>query len=71
MFSATIRSFSAEARARVHEEAPRVVRGIGEAHGMTVEAVVDEGYPVTVNDPRRGGVRSPDGGSTVRSRPLF
>ncbi|MET8516582.1 M20 family metallopeptidase [Streptomyces sp. NPDC005077] len=51
VFSATIRSFSAEARARVHEEAPRLVRGIGEAHGMTVEAVVDEGYPVTVNDP--------------------
>ncbi|MFF0290552.1 M20 family metallopeptidase [Streptomyces sp. NPDC005262] len=51
VFSATIRSFSAEARARAHEEAPRVVRGVGEAHGMTVEAVVDEGYPVTVNDP--------------------
>ncbi|MFF2439006.1 M20 family metallopeptidase [Streptomyces sp. NPDC058107] len=51
VFSATIRSFSAQARARVHEEAPRLVRGIGEAHGMTVEAVVDEGYPVTVNDP--------------------
>ncbi|MFC8235323.1 M20 family metallopeptidase [Streptomyces sp. NPDC057284] len=51
VFSATIRSFSVEARARVHEEAPRLVRGIGEAHGMTVEAVVDEGYPVTVNDP--------------------
>ncbi|WP_377272822.1 M20 family metallopeptidase [Peterkaempfera sp. SMS 1(5)a] len=50
-FAATIRSFSPEARTRVHEEALRVVRGIGEAHGLTVEAEVQIGYPVTVNDP--------------------
>jgi amidohydrolase len=51
VFSATVRSFSLDARARVLEEAPRLVRGIGEAHGLTVDAVVTEGYPVTVNDP--------------------
>lgn len=51
VFAATVRSFSPEARARVLEEAPRVVQGVGRAHGLTVEAVVTEGYPVTVNDP--------------------
>ncbi|MFI9275402.1 M20 family metallopeptidase [Kitasatospora sp. NPDC052896] len=51
VFEATIRSFSSEARARVLAEAPRLVRGVGEAHGLTVDAVIDEGYPVTVNDP--------------------
>ncbi|MCZ4124728.1 M20 metallopeptidase family protein [Streptomyces sp. H39-S7] len=51
VFAATIRSFSPEARARVLEGAPVVVRGIGQAHGLTVDAVVTEGYPVTINDP--------------------
>ena len=49
-FAATIRSFSPEARNRVLEEVLRVVRGVGAAHGLTVEAAVKEGYPVTVND---------------------
>ncbi|MEV6209272.1 M20 family metallopeptidase [Kitasatospora sp. NPDC051914] len=51
VFGATVRSFSPEARALVAEEAVRVVRGIGEAHGMTVDTVLEPGYPVTVNDP--------------------
>jgi hippurate hydrolase len=51
-FDATIRSFSVEAREKVAQEALRVVRGIGEAHGLTVEAEIVGGYPVTVNDPR-------------------
>ncbi|RAG86096.1 amidohydrolase [Streptacidiphilus pinicola] len=50
-FGATIRSFSVEAREKVAQEALRVVRGIGEAHGLTVEAEIVGGYPVTVNDP--------------------
>jgi hippurate hydrolase len=49
-FAATVRSFSEEARGRVAEEALRVVRGVGEAHGLTVEAEWESGYPVTVND---------------------
>ena len=53
VFAATVRSFSPEARDRVLAEAPRLVRGIGEAHGLTVDAVVGEGYPVTVNDPEQ------------------
>ncbi|MFC1416434.1 M20 metallopeptidase family protein [Streptacidiphilus cavernicola] len=55
VFQATVRSFSPEARTRVLELAPQLVRGIGEAHGLTVEAVVEEGYPVTVNDPAEAG----------------
>ncbi|QMU75588.1 amidohydrolase [Streptacidiphilus sp. PB12-B1b] len=51
-FSATIRSFSPEARSRVLEEVLRVVRGVGAAHGLAVDAAVREGYPVTVNDHR-------------------
>jgi hippurate hydrolase len=43
-FAATIRSFSVEAREKVAEEALRVVRGIGEAHGLTVEAEIVGGY---------------------------
>ncbi|GAA2739804.1 MULTISPECIES: M20 metallopeptidase family protein [Kitasatospora] len=51
VFAATIRSFSPEARTKVLAEALRVVRGVAEAHGLAVDAKIDEGYPVTVNDP--------------------
>ncbi|MGF1429225.1 M20 metallopeptidase family protein [Kitasatospora sp. LaBMicrA B282] len=51
VFAATVRSFSPQARDRVLTEAPRLVRGIAEAHGLTVEVAHDEAYPVTVNDP--------------------
>ncbi|RPE33508.1 M20 metallopeptidase family protein [Kitasatospora cineracea] len=51
VFEATVRSFSPAARERVLAEAVRVVRGVGEAHGCRVDAVVEHGYPVTVNDP--------------------
>ncbi|WP_034088154.1 M20 metallopeptidase family protein [Streptacidiphilus albus] len=55
VFSATIRSFSPQSRALVHTEAVRVVRGIAEAHGLAVDAVIEEGYPVTVNDAGEAG----------------
>ncbi|WP_055589643.1 M20 metallopeptidase family protein [Streptacidiphilus griseoplanus] len=61
-FAATIRSFSPQARARVQEEALRVVRGIGAAHGLTVDAEIVPGYPVTVNDPEEAAFAE----STVR-----
>ncbi|NUU22155.1 MAG: amidohydrolase [Streptomycetaceae bacterium] len=51
VFSATLRSFSREAHARIKDEVAAVVRGIAQAHGL--EAEVDFGrmsYPVTVND---------------------
>ena len=49
-FETTVRSFSPEARERVREEALRVVRGVAEAHGLEVDAVFSDMYPVTVND---------------------
>ena len=49
-FETTVRSFSPEARERVREEALRVVRGVAEAHGLEVDAVFSDIYPVTVND---------------------
>ncbi|MFJ1753626.1 M20 family metallopeptidase [Kitasatospora sp. NPDC088134] len=55
VFAATVRSFSPAARERVLTEAVRVVRGIGEAHGCEVDATVEHGYPVTVNDPAEAG----------------
>jgi hippurate hydrolase len=50
-FDATIRSFSAEARERLHEGLERTVRGIAAAHDLEVEIDYEWGYPVTVNDP--------------------
>lgn len=49
-FDATIRSFSAEARARMHEEAPRLCEHIAAAHGLDIEVAYREEYPVTVNN---------------------
>ncbi|MEU9129522.1 M20 family metallopeptidase [Kitasatospora sp. NPDC048540] len=48
-FTATARSFSAQAAARAAEVLPRVVRGIAEAHGLTVEVEYRHDYPVTAN----------------------
>ena len=49
-FQATIRSFSREARTQVLAESVRVCEGIAVAHGLEVDAVAHEQYPVTVND---------------------
>ena len=49
-FEATVRSFSPEARDRVRAESVRVVRGVAAAHGLEVDAVYNDLYPVTVND---------------------
>jgi hippurate hydrolase len=48
-FEATLRSFSAEAHARLLEETVRICRGVASAHGLDVDAVATELYPVTVN----------------------
>jgi amidohydrolase len=50
-FAATVRTFSAAARADVKIAAVRLVRDITAAHGLSVRAGWTEGYPVTVNDP--------------------
>jgi amidohydrolase len=48
-FDATMRSFSAEAHARIVGEVTALCHGIAAAHGLEVDAVVEPGYPVTVN----------------------
>ncbi|HEX9552082.1 MAG TPA: M20 family metallopeptidase, partial [Streptosporangiaceae bacterium] len=49
-FVATIRTFSAQARDRVRDLAPRLVRQIASGHGLSADASFVDGYPVTVND---------------------
>ncbi len=46
----TIRAVSEQTRTRVHDGIRRVVDGLGAAHGCDVDVVIDQGYPVTVND---------------------
>jgi len=49
-FLATVRSFSREARDRMREVAPALIRDIASAHGLTATAEFTNSYPVTVND---------------------
>ncbi|MGO8727171.1 MAG: M20 metallopeptidase family protein [Streptosporangiaceae bacterium] len=49
-FEATVRSFSAEARAAVAAAAPALVREIAAAHGLTAGVQYVGNYPVTVNN---------------------
>ncbi|GAA2991741.1 M20 family metallopeptidase [Streptomyces drozdowiczii] len=49
-FTATVRSFSEETRARVRAGVERTVRGIAAAHGLDAGVDYRDGYPVTVND---------------------
>ena len=48
---ATIRTFSAAARATVRDASVQLIRKIAEGHGLTADAEFVEGYPVTMNDP--------------------
>ncbi|WP_338465903.1 M20 family metallopeptidase [Novosphingobium sp. ZN18A2] len=48
----TIRTLSSGHRAKVAELLTRLVQGIAEAHGMTADIAIEEGFPVTVCDPR-------------------
>lgn len=50
-FSATIRTFSKEHRARIKQRVVQLVEGIAAAHGLEVDASFGMGYPVTVNTP--------------------
>jgi amidohydrolase len=49
-FDATVRTFNQELRDRVARETVRVCEGIAAAHGLDVDAVYSQEYPVTVND---------------------
>ncbi|HMM93911.1 M20 family metallopeptidase [Phycicoccus sp.] len=48
---ATLRTFSAEHRAKAHAVFTRLAEGVAAAHGLRAEVTVAGGYPVTVNDP--------------------
>lgn len=48
----TLRTLSEERRSTLQTAFKRVVEHVAAAHGLTGEARVDEGYPVTMNDPR-------------------
>lgn len=48
----TLRTLSEERRASVQEAFRRIVTHVAAAHGLTAEARIDAGYPVTVNDAR-------------------
>jgi amidohydrolase len=50
LLSATVRSFSPAARARVQEESVRLVREVASAHGLSATAEFVDPYPMTVND---------------------
>jgi amidohydrolase len=49
-FSATVRTFSAEARELARAATAALITGIARAHGLSAEAEFVAGYPVTVND---------------------
>jgi hippurate hydrolase len=49
-FEATIRSFSAESRAKIRSRAVQVVEGLAAAHGVQAEINYTQLYPVLVND---------------------
>ncbi|GAA3157492.1 M20 family metallopeptidase [Streptomyces rameus] len=46
----TLRTLAGPTRQRLHEAIARVAHGVAAAHGATAEAIVEPGYPVTVND---------------------
>ena len=48
----TLRTLSEATRLRLHSDFKRIVEHVAAAHGLTAEAVVEQGYPVTVNDER-------------------
>lgn len=48
-FDATVRTFSRQVREQIARESVRVCEGIAAAHGLDVDAVYSEEYPVTVN----------------------
>jgi amidohydrolase len=48
----TIRTLSASTRNFVHDGLRRLAEGIASAHGATAEVEIEEGFPVTVCDPR-------------------
>ncbi|QQQ80018.1 amidohydrolase [Saccharothrix sp. 6-C] len=50
-FEATVRTFSAPAKARIKDAVVTLARSIARAHGLRAEVDYLDGYPMTVNDP--------------------
>ena len=48
----TLRTLSEPTRALMFDAFERIVSNVAAAHGATAEAWIDDGYPVTMNDPR-------------------
>jgi amidohydrolase len=48
----TLRTLSDRTREEMRAAFQRVTKGIAEAHGLTTETSIEEGYPVTMNDAR-------------------
>ncbi|MEO9132481.1 MAG: M20 family metallopeptidase, partial [Sphingomonas sp.] len=48
----TLRTLSSATRTKAREGLTRIAELIASAHGCTAEVVIDDGYPVTMNDPR-------------------
>jgi hippurate hydrolase len=48
----TLRTLSEPTRALMFDAFERITTNIAAAHGATAEAWIDDGYPVTMNDPR-------------------
>jgi len=49
-FSATVRAFNPQARAKLESGLRQVCEGIAAAHGLDIEFVWESGYPPTIND---------------------
>lgn len=49
-FEATVRSFSAPAKARLQASMPRLLESVAAGHGLTATVEYVEEYPLTVND---------------------
>ena len=47
----TIRTLDYDMRAKVHEDIKRTATAIAESQGAVAEVTIDEGYPITYNDP--------------------
>ena len=50
--SGTMRTLSPKARARLKAEIAQLAQGIAAAHGLSADVRIEEGFPVTICDPR-------------------
>jgi hippurate hydrolase len=64
----TLRAVSERTRHAVWERIRTVADGIASAHGCTAEVHIDEGYPVTVNDPAFCGFAADVAAATLGAR---